>query len=377
MSFVKFLSQSTPAGPDRLPFRRRRPSLGFVLIALAGTALTGCGSAHTIAVSTLAGNGRAGFRDGAASTAEFGNPSGLAVDAAGNVYVSDNLSSRVRMIGADSHIVSTIAGSGATGFANGAPTRAEFNHPTGIAVDRSGNVYVADTNNEAIRMIAAGSRSVTTLAGDGMHGFRDGVALAARFNSPMGVAVDSAGNVFVADAGNDRIRMIAAGSHEVSTVAGSTAGFADGAAGNAEFDHPIAVAVDSAGNLFVADVNNNRIRIISAGSRGVSTLAGGGRQDFADGEAMAAEFSHPVGVAVDPVGNVYVADSLNARVRVISVGSHLVSTLAGSGTTGSADGPGESAQFASPFAVAVNRGGSVYVADLLGQRIRLIAKRSK
>ena len=347
------------------------------MLALAVATLAGCGLSHPLFVSTLAGDGTGGFRDGPAAHAEFDSPSAIAVDSAGDVFVADIHAPRIRMVAAGSHAVSTVAGDGKAGLRNGIARRAEFDLPSAIAVDSAGDVYVADTRNEVIRMIAAGSHTVSTLAGDGTRGFRNGPAAGARFDAPTGVAVDAAGDVYVADSGNNRIRMIAAGSHSVSTVAGSgTAGLQDGAAHLAEFDDPVSVAVDAARNLFVADAGNERIRTISAGSRGVSTLAGRGKADFADGQAADAEFNRPLGVSVDRAGNVYVADSLNARVRVIAAGTQIVSTLAGSGTTGFADGAAPSAEFRSPSSVAATASGTVYVADPLTERIRAIAGRA-
>ena len=367
--------------PARSDHRRwshpRRPLARAGLLAIVVATLAGCGSSHPLAVSTLAGDGTAGFRNGPARQAEFDNPAGLAVDSAGNVFVADNRQPRIRLIAAGSHAVSTLAGDGKVGLRNGIARRAEFDLPTGVAVDRAGDVFVADSGNEVIRMIAAGSHTVSTLAGDGTRGFTNGPAADARFSSPMGVAVDAAGNVYVADAGNDRIRMIAAGSHTVSTLAGSgAAGFLDGAAHVAEFDHPVSVAVDAAGDVFVADARNNRVRTISAGSRGVSTLAGRGKADFADGQAADAEFDYPLGVSVDRAGNVYVADSLNARVRVIAAGTQIVSTLAGSGTAGFGNGAAQTAEFRGPSAVAATAAGTVYVADPLDERIRTISEKA-
>jgi hypothetical protein len=209
-------------------------------------------------VTTLAGS-TFGSTDGVATAAQFEFPVALAVDAAGNVYVGDRDNHRIRKI-TPAGAVSTLAGS-TQGFADGTGTAARFNFPAGVAVDAAGNVYVADTFNQRIRKITPAG-AVSTLAGSGTAGFANGVATAAQFNFPAGVAVDAAGNVYVGDRDNHRIRKITpAGA--VSSLAGSTAGFADGTGTAARFNFPEGVAVDAAGNVFVADAFNQRIRKIN------------------------------------------------------------------------------------------------------------------
>jgi sugar lactone lactonase YvrE len=261
-------------------------------------------------VTTLAGS-TTGFADGVATAARFSLPFGVAVDAAGNVYVADAGNHRIRKI-SPAGAVSTLAGS-TQGFVDGSGTAAQFNNPTAVAVDAAGNVYVADRSNHRIRKISPAG-AVSTLAGS-TQGSADGVGTAAQFSNPEGVAVDAAGNVYVADLNNHRIRKITpAGA--VSTLAGSTAGFADGVGAAAQFNFPSGVAVDAAGNVYVADRSNHRIRKISPAGA-VSTLAGS-TQGFADGVGAAAQFSNPEGVAVDAAGNVYVADRSNHRIRKIN-----------------------------------------------------------
>ena len=230
--------------------------------------------------------------------------------------------------------------------ADGTGSAARFYFPNGVAVDSAGNVYVADTNNYTIRKITP-SGVVSTLAGlAGSPGSADGTGSAARFNDPYGVAVDSAGNVYVADTGNNTIRKITP-SGVVSTLAGlaGSIGSADGTGSAARFFQPYGVAVDSAGNVYVADTNNNTIRKITP-SGVVSTLAGlAGSFGSADGTGSAARFYYPEGVAVDSAGNVYVADTGNDTIRKITP-SGVVSTLAGlAGSIGSADGTGSAARF--------------------------------
>jgi predicted RNase H-like HicB family nuclease len=313
-------------------------------------------------VSTIAGSGDPDFADGQGTAASFFNPAGVAVDEAGNVYVADQDNNKIRKI-SPSGLVSTLAGSGAFGSDDGQGTAASFFNPAGVAVDEAGNVYVADQNNNKIRKISP-SGLVSTLAGSGALGFADGQGIAASFKYPRGLAVDGSGNVYVADSYNHTIRKISP-SGLVSTLAGSgNQGFADGTATTAMFSYPAGVAVDSYGNVYVADFHNNRIRKISPLGE-VSTLAGSGNEDFADGQGTDASFHYPAGVAVDGSGNVLVADAVNNRIRKISA-SGMVSTLAGSGNEDFADGLG----FSDPRGLAVDGSGNVYVADMGNQRIR-------
>jgi sugar lactone lactonase YvrE len=324
-------------------------------------------------VSTFAGApGQAGSNDGASGDARFLYPFAVAVDGAGNVFVADSGNHNIRRISNGS--VSTIAGTpGIAGRADGVGTAALFNAPQGIAVDAAGNVYVADTNNSTVRKIAPGG-AVTTLAGvAGSTGSGDGNGGSARFNYPVGLAVDAAGVVYVADFGNSVIRKVT-GNGDVTTFAGAAqqAGNVDGAGGAARFDHPMAVSVDAGGNVYVADTSSQTIRMISP-SGGVSTRAGrpgfGGRSD---GSGSGARFFYPAGLAATAGGTVYIADTGNHVLRVMSPGGD-VGTLAGSiGQTGSTDASGSAALFAYPDGIAVDGGGNVVVADRNNHVIRRI-----
>jgi len=289
---------------------------------------------------------------------------GGAVDSSGNVYVADYFNHRIRKITPAGN-VTTLAGSGTAGFADGLGASAQFNAPSGIAVDSAGNVYVADDLNHRIRKITPAG-NVTTLAGSGTQGSADGLGASASFTQPSGIAVDSAGNVYVAEYRNDRIRKITPAGN-VTTLAGSTPGFADGLGASAQFFGPMDVAVDSAGNVYVADTRNHRIRKITPAGN-VTTLAGSGTAGFADGLGASAQFSTPNSVAVDSAGNVYVADNQNNRIRRITPAGN-VTTIAGSGTAGFANGLGASARFNRLNGVAVDSTGNVYVADFNNSRI--------
>jgi sugar lactone lactonase YvrE len=320
-----------------------------------------------VTVSTLAGSGVEGYADGSAESAQFDYPNGVAIGGDGAVYVADSDNNSIRKIVGG--VVSTIAGSGVEGYAEGSGAAAKFYNPYGIAIDNAGTLYVADVNNHRIRKITPAG-SVSTLAGSGEDGYADGLGAAALFNYPTGVAVDSAGTVYVADVNNHRIRKITpAGA--VSTLAGSgEEGYADGPGAVAQFNYPYGIAVDSAGTVYVADTYNHRIRVITAAGA-VSTLAGCGEEGYSDGVGVAARFDYPAGIALDDAGAVYVADSYNNRIRKITVGE--VSTIAGSGDDGGYDdGPGAVAQFDYPNGVAIDSVGAVYVADPDNNRIRKI-----
>jgi hypothetical protein len=325
------------------------------------------------AITTLAGYAGYGSADGTGSAARFNYPWSVAVDGSGNVYVADQGNSTIRRI-TPAGVVTTFAGSaGIFGSADGTGSVAQFASPQSVAVDGSGNVYVADTGNDTIRKITS-SGVVTTFAGTaGARGSADGTGAAAQFASPQSVAVDGSGNVYVADTGNDTIRKITS-SGVVTTLAGTAGarGSADGTGAAARFDYPEAVAVDGSGNVYVADSDNCTIRRIT--SAGVVTTFAGTANDpgSADGTGGAAQFSYPQGVAADGAGNVYVADSNNQTIRRITPAG-VVTTLAGSvRIPGPDDGTANAARFDSPNGLAVDGAGNVYVADTYSQTIRKV-----
>jgi sugar lactone lactonase YvrE len=328
--------------------------------------------ASPLTIITLAGQaGSSGSADGTGSAARFNRPSDLAVDSAGNVYVTDTNNHTIRMI-TPAGIVSTVAGlAGSSGSVDGTGTAARFNYPTGIAVDGSGNLYVADTNNHSIRKITPAG-AVTTFAGQpGIPGSADDNGGAARFNAPSDVTVDGASNVYVADTGNNTIREITSAG-VVSTLAGlaGSSGSVDGSGSAARFSAPEGVAVDSAGNVYVADTNNSTIRkIFPAGA--VSTLAGlAGTSGVSDGVGGGARFQYPSDLAVDGSGNLYVADTDNHTIRKISPAGATGTVAGRAGVNGSVDGTGSAARFYYPTGVAVDSAGNVYVADTNNNTIR-------
>ena len=314
-----------------------------------------------------------GDADGPGSLARFRVPQGAAADSAGNVYVADSVNHTIRKV-TPGGVVTTLAGLATShGSADGAGSAARFFSPMGVAVDSAGNVYVADSLNHTIRKVTPAG-VVTTLAGlAGSYGSDDGTGSAARFNQPYGVAVDSAGNVYVADTGNDTIRKVAPGG-VVTTLAGlaGNRGSADGTGSDARFYNPYGVAADSAGNLYVADTSNHTIRKVTPGNL-VTTLAGlAGNAGSANGTGSSARFSAPEGVAVDSAGNVYVAENSNHTIRKVTPGG-VVTTLAGlAGSYGSADGTGSNARFYYPRGVAADSAGNLYVADTYNRTIRKV-----
>ena len=326
-------------------------------------------------VSTFAGlAGSTGSANGTGSTARFNFPSALAVDSANNIYVADTANSTIRKI-TPARVVSTFAGlAGSIGTANGIGSAARFDFPAGVAVDRAGtgNIYVGDTSNFTIRQITPAG-VVTTLAGSpGVRGGANGTGSAARFDLPIGMAVDSAGNIYVADTDAGTIRKITPGG-VVSTFAGSFARFGsqNGTGSAARFNLPGDVAVDSFNNLYVADTNNCTIRKITPAAV-VTTLAGLASPGHNNGTGSAARFDFPQGVAVDTTGKIYVADSVESAIRKITP-TAVVSTFAGSpGTSGYVDATGTAARFSFPRWLTVGALNNVYVGDTFNFVVRKI-----
>jgi uncharacterized protein (TIGR03437 family) len=328
-------------------------------------------------IATLAGNGILSYsgNGGPATAAQLNSPQAVAVDAAGNFYIADTANNVVRKVTAGGAIT-TIAGNGAAGYAgdNGAATSAQLNGPQGIAVDAGGNVYVSDTQNARVRKISGGN--ISTVAGNGTPGFGgdNGAATTAQLNVPIGLAVDSANNLYIADFTNNRIRMVSAGG-AITTLAGTgLSGYSGdgGPAAAAQLTTPLGVAVDSSGNVYIADTGNNAVRKVSKGT--ITTVAGNGYagQSGDSGLATSANVGNPTGIAVDSGGNLYIADGSSRVRKVYNTG--FITTIAGGSTRGYT-GDGGSAPFGTmngPTWLALASNGNLYVADSGNNAIRLL-----
>lgn len=323
-------------------------------------------------VGTRSGNG-IGFTNGGAGDARFRFPYGVASDSDGAFYVTDRNNHCIRRIGTDG-VVSTFAGSNTPGFQDGTGAAARFYFPSGITTDAANNLYVTEYGSHRVRRITP-QGVVSTIAGGGPvsvdgGGFANGTGAQARFNSPMGIARDAAGNLYVADVGNHRIRRITP-QGVVTTLSGAEPGYADGDLATARFNFPHGMAIDAAGNLYVADTYNHRIRRISPEGE-VTTLAGDGEPSFRDSSnALFARFRFPNQVYVDPAGNLLVADTYNHRIRILVGGGAY--TIAGGTPEEYVDGPAESARFRNPAGLAGTLQDGLWVADESNHRIRRVA----
>lgn len=366
--------------------RKTRPWLGAAIVALAAPMIVSgaFGVSGSDTITTIAGNGTPGFSGdgGRATLARLNKPWWVAVDNERNVYIADWANNRVRKVNAAGNIT-TFAGTGEAGFSGdgGPATRARLNAPWGVAVDGRGNVYITDLYNYRVRKVNPGG-TITTFAGTGAPGFSGdgGPATSAQLTLPYGIAVDRSGNVYIADHANMRVRKVSP-QGTITTFAGTgRRGFSGdgGPATRAKLNWPYGVAVDGKRNVYIADYYNNRVRKVSASGR-VTTFAGRGpsgptgRFSGDGGPATSARLNKPAGVAVDLQGNVYIVDRNNDRVRKVSPGG-TITTIAGTGRLGfSGDGgPARTAQLLGPFGVAVDAQGNVYIADTGNNRVRRI-----
>jgi sugar lactone lactonase YvrE len=337
-------------------------SYGSVVTFVTSATLVGVAGV----VTTFAGNATAGFVDGTGAGAEFSSPSGIALDAQGNIYVSDSFNNRIRKI-TSAGVVTTIAGNGVAGYSDGPAATAQFYGPQGLAVDASGNIFVADFGNNVIRKITAAG-VVSTVAGNTTAGHVDGIATTvAEFNSPAGVAVDKTGHLYVADYNNNMIRKVTIAG-VVSTIAGTlTAGYINGTVNTttgayASFDRPTNVVLDASGNIFVADLGNSAIREVTPAAV-VTTIAGGPGQSSLLG--------YPSGLALDAHGNFFISDA-SGRIIELTAAKVLYDLSGAANVTGFADGSGTLAQFNSPQDIGVDAAGNIFVADLNNNRIRKV-----
>jgi len=335
------------------------------------------GSAPVSLFYTAAGDGIPGYSGdgGAATSADLDFPDGTAVDSAGNLYIVDDQNNRIRKVTVATGVITTVAGNGIAGYSGDgkSATAAELSSPTGLAVDTAGNLYIVDDGNNAIRKVTASTGIITTLAGNGNCGFSGdgGPAAKAELCYPTTIAVDSAGDLFIADWGNDRIRKIAAKTGIISTYAGnggSGTGGNGGPAVNAELSLPRGVAVDTSGNLYIADTNNAEIRKVNS-AQIISLVAGTGTRGFTGdgGKATSAELGYPIAVAVDGAGNFYVTDQIYKAVRKVTAASGIINTVVGSkngyGCDGLAGNIATSDNLCYPGSVSVDNTGNLYIAE--------------
>jgi hypothetical protein len=348
-------------------------------------------------IVTVAGNGTAGHQGdgGPAISAELFVPTGVAFDGGGNMFIADYSNNVIRRVDAATGFITTIAGTGVVGYSgdNGPATNAQLNGPTHVVFDRTTNLYITDANNNRIRKVDVGTGVITTVAGTGTAGFSGdgGPGTNAELNFPDGVALDAAQNLYIGDARNNRIRKLDVSTRVITTVAGSgTAGYAGdgGLATNAELNFPSRPTLDSNGNMYIADYQNNRVRRVDALTNTITTVAGTGIAGFSGdgGPAASAELNGPISVTLDGVGNLYIGDISNERIRVVNMTTNSVTllgltlqpgeigTAAGNGSAGySGDGgPAVSAQLNFPTGLLIDTQGNLYLADANNNVVRRV-----
>ncbi len=288
------------------------------------------------------------------------NPQALAVGSRIYLYFADNGVRRIDLTNSQLTLTSGVE----QGYAEGPPSHARFQRPTGVAVDAQGNVYVADYGNHRIRKVMTSTGMARTVAGSGTQGYADGVGLTAQLAYPTGLVLDGKGTLYFSESPFHRIRKLVLATGAVSTVAGdTTAGHVDGPGVGARFSGPSGLAIDAQGHLYVADEGNHCIRKIDPATGTVSTVAGTGTKGYADGPSATAQFKSPRGVAADRKGNLYITDAGNFRIRKLVLATGAVSTVAGNGQANFVDGPGPQAEFNDLGGVAVDGQGTVYVTD--------------
>ncbi len=350
-------------------FRRLRSTLGPALVGAALLGLASPSPAQPITTSALAGALGPGFVNGTGSAALFNLPTYVVVLANGDALVSDASNHVIRRV-TPAGVVTTFAGSGIGGWADGPAASAKFDAPAGLALDATGALIVADTNNQVIRRVSLAG-NVTTLAGMvDEAGFTDGPVSIACFFAPSAVAVRSDGSILVADTNNHVIRRLVVGSM-VTTVAGqpTSAGFVDGTGTAARLAFPRGIAMGTNGNAYICDTNNSAIRELTPANL-VTTIAGNGTSGLVDGFGSAARLNRPRQISAHPDGTFYVADQMNHAVRQVSAGG-AVATIAGTGAAGSMNGT--TATFNNPWGVAARPDGTLVVGDSSNNLVRSIS----
>ena len=376
------------------------PAVSAMLAGPPGVAVDGSGNifiavdnrirrvdASTGIIATVAGSGLGD--GGPATSASLFFSEAVTTDATGDFLIADTNNGRIRRVDASTGLITTEAGNGQDGFSGdgGPATSAAFSQPGGLVVDKSGNLFISDTDNNRIRRVDASTGIVATVAGNGTPGFGGdgGSAISASLNLAQGpdLTADNSSNLFIADAQDNRIRRVAAATGIITTVAGTgTFGFSGdgGPATSATLAGPLGVAVDGSGNLFIADTDNNRIRRVDAVTGIIKTVAGNGISGFAgdSGPAINASLNFPMGIFLDGAGNLFIADSNNNRVRVVNSSTGIITTEAGNGTFGFSGDGGRAvdATLAGPLGVAVDGSGNLFIADTSNERIRRVTPQS-
>jgi hypothetical protein len=385
-SIVPIPSRVTVAATSVADQSASAPAVVTVVANLAGT------------ITTVAGNGTTGYSGdgGAATGAQLSTPTGIAFDGGGNMFIADFSNNVIRRVDASTALIGTIAGTGVAGFSgDGGPgTAAQLNGPTHVVFDRTVNLYITDANNERIRKVDAVTDQIVTIAGTGIAGFSGdgGAATSAQLNFPDGVALDTDGNVFIGDALNNRVREVTIATGDITTVAGNGVGGYSGDGGpatNAELNFPSRPFVDTAGDIYIADYQNNRIRKVDASTGIITTIAGTGVAGFSGdgGPSTGAQLNGPLSVALDATGVLYIADTNNERIRAVNTSSNpatvlgvtiqpgQIETVVGTGALGySGDGgPATASEINLPTGLIVDPKGNLFFADAHNNVVRRVA----
>jgi trimeric autotransporter adhesin len=333
--------------------------------------------------SGLAGDGTYGDKgDGGLATLAAVQPYGIALDTSGNIYIADTNNFRIRLVTKCTGIISTVAGDGTGGYKGdgGLATSARFELPYGIALDASGNIYITDYNNHRIRLVTKSTGIITTVAGDGTQRYQGdgGLATSAGVFYPLGVAVDASGNIYITDSDSCRIRMVTKSTGIITTVAGvGTRGHQGdgGLATSAGLFNPQGVALDASGNIYIAD--SYSIRMVTKSTGIITTVAGDGMEAYKGdgGQATSASLFYPFGVTVDASGDIYIADGNNNRIRLVTKSTGIITTVAGGGVKGDVGDGGQatSAYLHAPRGIAIDSSGNIYIATIGDNRIRMIS----